>query len=231
MPTSITDGARLDPVALDQPGAPDGGDEHVGAAAHLGEVARARVADRSRSRWRRAAARRPACRRGRSARRRPPRRPRARRRGGAAAPSRPTACTAAGPGRPLASRPGGDRREAVDVLARVDQRRSAPAPSTWAGVGSWSRIPRHARVGVELAQERARPRRAARRAGEPVVEALDADLGATPSACRRRRPPTPGRRRRARWPGRARRGPPRPSAATSSRDLARAPAARSPCRR
>ena len=45
IPTSITVGARLDPVAPDQARAPDGGDEHVGAAADLGEVARARVAD------------------------------------------------------------------------------------------------------------------------------------------------------------------------------------------
>ena len=37
--------AGLDPVALDQPRLPDGGDEHVGAAADGGEVAGARVAD------------------------------------------------------------------------------------------------------------------------------------------------------------------------------------------
>ena len=37
--------ALLDPVALHHPRAPDRGDEHVGAAAHVGQVARARVAD------------------------------------------------------------------------------------------------------------------------------------------------------------------------------------------
>ena len=89
MPTSITTAPSLTQSPWTSRGRADGGDQHVGAAADLGEVARARVADRSRWRWRPAAARRPACRRGPSGRRRPPRRPRARRRGGAAAPCTP----------------------------------------------------------------------------------------------------------------------------------------------
>ena len=100
------DGALLDPVALDQLGHADRGDQHVGAAADLGEVARARVAGGDGGVGGQQQRARSACRRGRSGRRRPPRRPRARtswRRSSSMHAA--AACTGAGPGRPLASRP------------------------------------------------------------------------------------------------------------------------------
>ena len=45
MPTSITVGARLDPVALDHLRPADGGDQHVGAPADRRQIAGARVGD------------------------------------------------------------------------------------------------------------------------------------------------------------------------------------------
>ena len=220
MPTSITDGALLDPVALDQPRRADGGDQHVGAAADR-RRGRACASGRwSRSRWRPAAARRSACRRGPSGRRRPPRRPRARRRGGAAAPCTPLGVHGRSPGRPLASRPAEiGVRPSTSLPGSISS--VSAAPSTCGGVGSCSRMPVTRRVGVELVQERARPRRGRRPArsrwskprmptsARRLLLAADVDRA------------TPGRRRPARSRARARRGRPPTHAATSSRTSAR----------
>ena len=206
--------ARLDPVALDHPRAADRGDEHVGAAADLRAGRACASGRRSRSRCARAASARPACRRGRSGRRRPPRRPRARRRSGRAAPCSPTGVHGRRPGRPLASRPGRDRREAVDVLGRVDQP-GQPVAVDVLRRRELEQDPRDARVAVELGEQRLDLglRRVGGAAGgrSPACRPR-----ASPSACRRRRRRTRGPPPPAPSPARAARCPAATHAATSA---------------
>ena len=89
----------------------------------------------------------------------------------------------------------------------------------------------HARIVVELVRSSRLDLGVRRRRRQAVVEAGDADLGATPSACRRRRPPTPGRPPPARWPGPGAALPVGDPRARPRARPRRAPAARSPCRR
>ena len=138
MPTSITTAPALTQSPRTSSGTPDGGDEHVGAAADRGEVARARVADRDGRVGGEQQRARPACRRGPSGRPRPPRRPRARRRGGAAAPSRRAACTGAGPAGPWPAgrrRPASARRRPCSARSARSARRRRPAAASGAGAG------------------------------------------------------------------------------------------------
>ena len=221
--------ALLDPVALDEAGPADGGDQHVGAAADLGEVARARVAGRDGRVARPAAARATGL---------PTRSERPTTT--ASAPSsvdvvaaqqlhaRRAACTAAGPGGPW---PAGRRRSASARRRPWPGRspRSAPPPSICGGVGSWSRMPETRGSSLSSCSS-ALDLACGVSAGSRWSKPRDADLGASPSACRRRRRPTRGRRRPARSPARAARGPPRPRPRPRSPPR-RAPAARSPCRR
>ena len=183
-------------------GAADGRDEHVGAPADLGEVARARVADRHGGVLARAAAMRAACRRGRCGRRRPPRRPRARRparaqqlhhaRRGVAGHERPRPC-ASRPAlvgvRPSTSLSGSIAR---DHVGRVDLRRAAEA-----GPGCLN-------LGVAFSSStRSSSSSCGRVARQLVADRADADLLAWPGACRPRRCGRPRRRRRAPSQGRA----------------------------
>ena len=209
MPTSITTAPSLTQSPCTSSGPPDGGDQHVGAAADPGEVARARVAGRhggvagqQQRRDRLADEVRAADHDGLGALER-------RRRGGAAAPSRPSGVHGRRPGRPLASRPAEIGVSPSTSLRGPISSVSAP-PSTCGGVGSWSRMPGHARVVVELAQQ---PLDLVVRGvgGQPVVEAARCRPRPTPSACRRRRPPRRGRRRPARSPARAAGARPRPT--------------------
>ena len=135
------DRARLDPVALDHPVAADGGDQHVGAAADLGEVARARVADRDgrvgaeQQRGHRLADEvRAADDDGLGAlelRRR------------AAASSSITPDRRARP-QARAARARAGRRRSASARRRPCRRRSSPVsstPSRWSGIGSWQQDP------------------------------------------------------------------------------------------
>ena len=120
MPTSMTDGAGLDHVGGDH--AADGRPrrQHVGAAGHRGQVARARVADRDRGAAVQQRAARPACRRCRSGRPRPRRRPRAAISSRSSSSITPAGVQASEPG--LVEHEPADVQgmEAVDVLGRVD---------------------------------------------------------------------------------------------------------------
>ena len=218
MPTSITVAPGLTQSPWTSRGRPTAATRTSARRQTSREVARARVADGHGGVGGQQQRGDRACRPGRSGRPRPPRRPRAARRGAAAAPSRPTACTGRRPGRPWASRPGRDRREAVDVLARRDlrgqRRRRRPAAASGAGAGCPTRAGRSSssrRMPLDLVVRRVLRAGGGRSPGcRPRP---------TPSACRRRRPPTRGRRRPARSRARAARGPRATQAATSRCDL------------
>ena len=167
--------AGLDPVGADHPRAADGGDQDVGAAADLGEVARARVADGDRRvgseqqlRHRLAEQVRAADHDGLGA---------LERRAGlreqqhhAGRRARPQAVAA------QRERAGAERRQAVDVLERVDEAGQLDAVEVVRD-RELADDAADLRVGVELLDQR--DDLVARRVGgEPVVEAPDADLGA-----------------------------------------------------
>ena len=132
--------ARLDPLARDHARAADGGDEHVGAAADLAEVAGARVADGhggvggQQQRGERAADEVRAPDHDRLG---------ALQRDVVAAQQLHHARRSAGtqPGPALREQARRDRRQAVDVLARPGSARSAPGrrPGAGSGAGAGSR--------------------------------------------------------------------------------------------
>ena len=145
MPDVDHDRALLDHVGVDQLRHADRGDQHVGAAALGGEVARARVAVGDRRVLRPAAAPPSACRRASSGRRRPRSRRSARRPRTRSSSITPSGVHGTMPGLALLEQAGVHRRQPVDVLERVDQRassrrrRSAAAPAAGAGCRGPSR--------------------------------------------------------------------------------------------
>ena len=86
---------------------------------------------------------------------------------------------------------GVDRRQAVDVLRRVDHRGQRSRHRAGAGTGSWRRMPLDRRICVERLRAGRTPSRAACR---PPADGRSrrSRPRRTRAAWRRRRPPTPG---------------------------------------
>ena len=228
IPTSITVAPGLTQSPCTMRGAADRGDEHVGAAADAGQVARARVAHRD----------------GRVAREQHLR-DRLADEVGAPDDDRlgaleldavaveqlhaaGRACTAAGPGRPFASSPAETGVSPSTSFAGSISHVS-PLPSMCPRRRQLEQDARDARVAVELGEQRLDL--GLRRVGrEPVVEARASRPRASPSACRRRRRPRRGPPPPARSPAPAARCPPPPT--RPPRPPPRGgPPRRSPCRR
>ena len=166
--------ARLDPAALDHLRAPDGGDQHVGAAAHRVQVTGARVADRDGGVLGQQQRRHRLAHQVRAA---DDDRLGALERHVVAAQQLDHARRRAGPQarQALGQQTRRHRGQPVDVLGGVDQRRQVRAVDVRRR-GQLQQDARHARVGVELGQQL--DHLLLRGVGRQVVrEALDADFG------------------------------------------------------
>ena len=190
--------ARLDPVSAHHLGPADSGNHDIGATDDFGQVASFRMSDGYRGALGRAAAAPSVCRRCSSGRSRP--------RPGRRLPEFMLQEIEAAVGRarhecgqPRRQAARVDRMKAVDVLRRIDGRRS-PVSASVAGNGSWTRIPSTRSSALRSLDElRAGPLRKSCRAG--CGRSSPFPLRQWPCSWNGHRLRSRDLRRRARWQG------------------------------